>query len=77
MTLEEAKKIRACDGMGYSTNEFVQALQMTEPNPITQEDRDYFRLKNALKVWLNNEGFYVGNSLAAKVLRDLSDEWDD
>lgn len=37
MTLEEAKKIRACDGMGYSTNEFVQALQMTEPNPIVRK----------------------------------------
>lgn len=77
MTIEEAKKIRACNGLGYSTVEFIQALQMTEPNPITEEDRMHARLKNKLKVWLNDEGYYVGNSVAANVLRELADEWDD
>lgn len=33
MTLEEAKAIRACNGRGYSTIEFIKALQLTEPNP--------------------------------------------
>ena len=39
MTLEEAKKIRACNGRGYSTVEFIEALQRTEPNPV-KECRD-------------------------------------
>lgn len=34
MTLKEAKKIRACNGRGYSTIEFVMALQMTELNLV-------------------------------------------
>ena len=37
MTLEEAKKIRACNGLGYSTVEFIQALQRTEPNPVREK----------------------------------------
>ena len=37
MTLEEAKKIRACNGIGYSTVEFIQALQLTEPNPVREK----------------------------------------
>lgn len=40
MTLEEAKKIRACNGKGYSTVEFIQALQLTEPNSPIKEDLD-------------------------------------
>lgn len=40
MTLEEAKKIRACNGRGYSTVEFIQALQLTEPNPPIKKGLD-------------------------------------
>ena len=43
MTLEEAKKIRFCNGRGYSTIEFIQALQLTEEiknnNTMTQENK--------------------------------------
>ena len=43
MTLEEAKKIRFCNGRGYSTIEFIQALQLTEEiknnNIMTQENK--------------------------------------
>lgn len=31
MTLEEAKKIRVCNGRGYSYVDFIKALQLTEP----------------------------------------------
>lgn len=43
MTLEEAKKIRFCNGRGYSTIEFIQALQLTEEiknnNTMTEENK--------------------------------------
>ena len=55
MTIEEAKEIRACNGRGYSTVEFIEALQLTEPEvekgckdcwhnyhcPMPQEGYDY------------------------------------
>ena len=40
MTVEEAKKIRACNGRGYSTTEFIQALQLTEPDTKKKGCRD-------------------------------------
>ena len=39
MTKEEAKKIRKCNGLGYSTVEFIQALQILEPNPPTNNSK--------------------------------------
>ena len=43
MTLEEAKKIKFCNGRGYSTIEFIQALQLTEEiknnNTMTEENK--------------------------------------
>lgn len=55
MTKEEALEIRKCNGRGYSTVEFIEALQMTEPErepeccdcwhnyhcPMPQEGYDY------------------------------------
>lgn len=38
MTLEEAKKIRSCNGRGYSYVDFIKALQLTEPNPPKYPD---------------------------------------
>lgn len=40
MTLEEAKKIRACNGVGYSYVDFIKALQLTEPNPIHPKEEE-------------------------------------
>ena len=33
MTLEQAKAIRACNGKGYSLTDYINALNMTEPEP--------------------------------------------
>lgn len=30
MTLEEARKIKDCNGLGYSTIDFIKALQVIE-----------------------------------------------
>ena len=38
MTLEEAKKILASNGVGYSTGEYIQALQRLEPNPVKEKE---------------------------------------
>lgn len=32
MTIEEALKIRRCNGVGYSYVDFIKALQILEPN---------------------------------------------
>ncbi len=31
----------------------------------------------ALKIWLKEHGYYVGNSSVAESLRKLADDWDD
>ena len=37
MDYEEAKEIIACNGKGYSTIEFIQALQIIESNHELEE----------------------------------------
>jgi hypothetical protein len=40
MTLKEANEILECHGMGYSTSEFVQALQVREErNELIKKDK--------------------------------------
>ena len=31
----------------------------------------------ALRTWLVDHGYYIGNSTVAKSLRELADQWDD
>ena len=42
-------------------------------NFISSEEDDI----EALKVWLVEHGYYVGDSSVAKSLRDIADSWDD
>ena len=40
MTLEEAKKIRGCNGLGYSTIDFIKALQVLEEYYANEKNKE-------------------------------------
>ena len=69
MTLEEAKKIRACNGKGYSTVEFIQALQLTEPNSPIKEGLD---INKETKTMIKED--YVSFE-TAKLLKEKGFNW--
>lgn len=79
MTLEEAKKIRACNGVGYSYVDFIKALQLTEPNS-TKDKTNFEKVANTStreeqtdfgKVWYVNSSEPVWDKNARVIAHEI------
>ena len=60
------------------TDEELEWNRLSKINESTEEKKDFkTTVKDDLKAVLLKHKLYVGSSEAAKILRELADEWDD